>query len=772
MYILFRAQGQELKRIDSEKVAADSKGFLAAKFEVDDEWNDLALEAVFEQNGKKFVKVLSDGACDVPAEVLNTGRFKVWLVGVNSESVIRATTEGVNVDILRGPGYDAENSAEPTPSEVEQILTIAQSVRDDADNGAFDGAPGKDGISFEVFKTKDELVNYANTTTAYKVRFIWGGEKLVYNMAWTLNKYGVYDAVLKDTAGGNMYDSITELIILSGGGTGEIDPEKIKQFIKEYLQLNPPAIEEKDPTVPAWAKAETPPKYTAADVGALPKDTKIPGKTSDLFNDSGYITDSELQSKGYAKKTEIPTTLPASDVYSWAKQPNKPAYSAIEVGADPKGTVTAHNTNESAHGDIRILIAELTTRLNTVANSDDVNLDQLGEIVAYIKSNKTLIEEITTNKVNVADIIDNLTTNVSNKPLSAAQGVALKALIDNLSAGKLDASKLIDAINTALEQAKASGEFDGKDGDDYVLTDSDMDEIAVIAMQNEKGNIVQQILAELQGLPVFGVVDEDKIITVTSQLTDGTYTIKYEYADGTVGDIGTIVIGTGGGSGSDPVITGITAKYTGGNVTEGTSVNALTGITVTATYSDGSTETVTGYTLSGTIGVGNNTITVSYNGFTTTFTVTGNSAAPTYVNLIPTATTPTNASEVFNGKGYMDGKYASSSSPYYGDDSATFVTGLIPATFTSVFYIKGVTINTSNSHNRLAIFNHSRATYSVKQFSQLGDVATLETLGTQYYKLTLNTSTLQSALPNGMTGITFSAMGSGASLIVSATPIE
>ena len=36
-------------------------------------------------------------------------------------------------------------------------------------------------------------------------------------------------------------------------------------------------------------------------------------------------------------------------------------------------------------------------------------------------------------KVSVADIIDNLTTNVTNKPLSAAQGVALKALIDEIT---------------------------------------------------------------------------------------------------------------------------------------------------------------------------------------------------------------------------------------------------------------------------------------------------------------------------------------------------
>lgn len=42
-----------------------------------------------------------------------------------------------------------------------------------------------------------------------------------------------------------------------------------------------------------------------ADVGALPNTTVIPNKTSQLDNDSGYITNSALTD--YAKKTEIPT---------------------------------------------------------------------------------------------------------------------------------------------------------------------------------------------------------------------------------------------------------------------------------------------------------------------------------------------------------------------------------------------------------------------------------------------------------------------------------
>lgn len=70
-------------------------------------------------------------------------------------------------------------------------------------------------------------------------------------------------------------------------------------------------------------------------------------------------------------------------------------------------------------------------------------------------------------------------------------------------------------------------------------------------------------------------------------------------------------------------LTSISAAYSGGSVPAGTAVSALTGIVVTAHYSDGSTATVTGYTLSGTIAEGSNTITVIYQGKTATFTVTG-----------------------------------------------------------------------------------------------------------------------------------------------------
>lgn len=67
----------------------------------------------------------------------------------------------------------------------------------------------------------------------------------------------------------------------------------------------------------------------------------------------------------------------------------------------------------------------------------------------------------------------------------------------------------------------------------------------------------------------------------------------------------------------------ISATYSGGDVPVGTTLTTLTGIVVTAHYSDGSTEQVSGYQLSGTIVKGLNTITVTYQSKTTTFTVNG-----------------------------------------------------------------------------------------------------------------------------------------------------
>lgn len=118
--------------------------------------------------------------------------------------------------------------------------------------------------------------------------------------------------------------------------------------------------------------------------------------------------------------------------------------------------VVKHNIATDSHNDIRLLIGGLTTRLNALANSTDEDLDQMAEIVAYIKSNKSLIDSITTSKVNVSDIIDNLTTSVSNKPLSAKQGTVLKSLIDAIVVPTLLSQLGADSTHRLVTDAEKS----------------------------------------------------------------------------------------------------------------------------------------------------------------------------------------------------------------------------------------------------------------------------------------------------------------------------
>ena len=74
---------------------------------------------------------------------------------------------------------------------------------------------------------------------------------------------------------------------------------------------------------------------------------------------------------------------------------------------------------------------------------------------------------------------------------------------------------------------------------------------------------------------------------------------------------------------AEKTLSSISATYSGGDVPVGTVLTDLTGIEVVATYSDGSTETIADYVLSGEIIEGSNSITVTYNEKTTTFTVVG-----------------------------------------------------------------------------------------------------------------------------------------------------
>lgn len=65
----------------------------------------------------------------------------------------------------------------------------------------------------------------------------------------------------------------------------------------------------------------------------------------------------------------------------------------------------------------------------------------------------------------------------------------------------------------------------------------------------DQAAIIQQVIDTLGGTPVFGTVDANNNIILSGTLAEGTYTIKYEDADGNVTEIGTIDVGGMGNSG-------------------------------------------------------------------------------------------------------------------------------------------------------------------------------------------------------------------------------
>jgi hypothetical protein len=97
----------------------------------------------------------------------------------------------------------------------------------------------------------------------------------------------------------------------------------------------------------------------------------------------------------------IPVTLPANDVYQWAKQPGKPTYMASEVGAEPQGATAAHSKDTNAHADIRKLIenggvikAVRSVSVNGVLLQQDAD-GNINIIIAEVPELKEVGESVT-----------------------------------------------------------------------------------------------------------------------------------------------------------------------------------------------------------------------------------------------------------------------------------------------------------------------------------------------------------------------------------------
>lgn len=137
-----------------ELITSGSVNVYKARFEFSEDWEGLTRTAVF-RAGSEARSVLLDesGQCVIPWEVLSTPRaaLRAGVYGTRDGEVVLPTV-WENLGIIQDGTALGEEAQPPTPGVYEQIISLvekaeaaAQSVRDDADAGKFDGPPGPKG---------------------------------------------------------------------------------------------------------------------------------------------------------------------------------------------------------------------------------------------------------------------------------------------------------------------------------------------------------------------------------------------------------------------------------------------------------------------------------------------------------------------------------------------------------------------------------------------------------------------------------------------------
>lgn len=108
---------------------------------------------------------------------------------------------------------------------------------------------------------------------------------------------------------------------------------------------------------------------------------------------------------------------------------------------------------------------------------------------AYAEDSTGATVRVPKEKIHTLETDDTLTQ--SGIPADAK---AVGNKFGKLSEEKVDQTQLTNAVNYALAQAKESGEFDGRNGSDYVLTEADKEEIAENAKEKVLAEVPEEVL--------------------------------------------------------------------------------------------------------------------------------------------------------------------------------------------------------------------------------------------------------------------------------------
>ena len=265
-----------------------------------------------ELEGDGLANAVEDYLKENPVEVGATAE-EAAQIQQNKQDIETLTAEKLSADALPGAVNDA--LAEAKASGLFDGADGQPGEKGDPGKDGADGAAGKDGKDGEP--GKDYVLTPEDKTEIAEM-----AAEMVDVPDVNLDGYATEEYVRNRIAEAELAGSDVDL---SGYAQKSELPTKVSQlendkgYLTEHQDLSAYALKTELPSVPVRSvNGKTGAvNLSASDVGAMPNGTKIPSKTSDLTNDSGFIT-------GY---TETDPTVPA-----WAKATTKPSYSKSEVG--------------------------------------------------------------------------------------------------------------------------------------------------------------------------------------------------------------------------------------------------------------------------------------------------------------------------------------------------------------------------------------------------------------------------------------------------------
>ena len=146
--LLFEVKGQYIVRLDSIEPVAKCRNLYKAQFQFKtDEWTGTKTALFVQGEYSKSVILDENGVCEIPWEFFDSDNTTFGYVSVYCGDLV--TANRVVVDIVKSGYQESDASVPPSPDAYQQLIElaedtkeIAQSVRDDADNGVFDGEEG------------------------------------------------------------------------------------------------------------------------------------------------------------------------------------------------------------------------------------------------------------------------------------------------------------------------------------------------------------------------------------------------------------------------------------------------------------------------------------------------------------------------------------------------------------------------------------------------------------------------------------------------------